>query len=1025
MVDNCGDKKRFVMQNNDPLIQDVALDIAIVGFAGRFPGAKNIDEYWEHLRSGVESISFFSEEELKEAGIDPTILSNPNYVKAAPVLDDVDKFDAQLFDYSPREAQMIDPQHRFFLECAWEALEHAGYNAAKHDSPIGVYAGSAMNTYLLFSGLLPYFSEEYLLTVIGNDKDYLATRVSYKLNLTGPSVTVQTACSTSLVAVHMACQSLLNEECDMALAGGVSIKVPQKAGYFYQEGSVFSPDGHCRSFDAKAKGTIFGSGVGIVVLKRLADALADGDCIHAVIKGSAINNDGSSKVEFTAPSVDSQAEAMVEALARAGIGAETISYVEAHGTGTQLGDPIEIAALTKAFRAFTQKKGFCAIGSAKTNIGHIDVASGIAGLIKTILALKHKLIPPSLHYERPNPEIDFENSPFSVNTRLSEWKTGAFPRRAGINSLGMGGTNAFVILEEAPTVEVSGESGPYQLVLLSAKTGPALEAVTTQLVGHLAQHPEVNLADVAYTLQVGRQNLEHRRAVVCQDSADVVAMLKTLDAKQVATSYQKPMTRDVAFMCTGQGAQYVNMGLELYRTEPEFKEQIDRCSEILRPHLSFDLREILYPDAKDVEQASRKLDQTSITQPALFTIEYALAKLWMSWGVHPVALIGHSIGEYVAACLAGVFSLQDALSLVATRGRLMQKLPAGSMLMIPLPEQEMQPFLNNELSLAAINGASLCVVSGETEAVEDLEKQLSKQNLNCRQLRTSHAFHSAMMDPILEIFTEQVKQVALNPPRIPFVSNVTGRWVTWDEVMDPAYWARHMRQTVRFAEGLHVLLKEPGRILLEVGPGQTLSSLAKLHPDKVTDQVVLSSLRHPNTTQSDVAFLLNTLGRLWLSGLDLDWAKFYANERRHRLPLPTYPFQRQRYWVDPTEASTRKVAKRSRKKDRSQQKLLGEHASDALGGSSREKIPGTAPIASWTQVEEVVASVWQEVLGIPRVGIHDDFFELGGNSILATQIISRLNDTFQVDLAVLDLLESPTVAGLAGCLEAVYRLKQG
>jgi acyl transferase domain-containing protein len=1023
---------------NDDLLKDDNLDIAIIGMAGRFPGAKNIDEYWDNLRLGVESISFFSDEELLAAGVDPAVLTAPNYVKAAPLLNDVDLFDASFFGYLPKEAQFMDPQHRLFLECAWEALEHAGYDAEKYKGAIGVFAGSALNTYLLSSGLIPHLTTDYLLTLTGNDKDFLTTRVSYKMNLTGPSVTVQTACSTSLVAVHIASQSLQIGECDMAMAGGVSVKVPQKRGYFYENGSILTPDGHCRAFDAKAKGTIFGSGLGIVVLKRLRDAIADGDCIHAIIKGSAINNDGSAKVNYTAPSLERQSEVILEALANAAVDPGMISYVETHGTGTIIGDPIEIAALTKAYRTFTQEKAYCAIGSAKPNIGHLDAAAGVAGLIKTTLALEHKMIPPSLHFEEPNPEIDFANSPFYVITELSNWERGPNPRLAAVNGLGGGGTNVHVILEEAPSFESSEKPGASHLLLISSKTSAALETATSNLVRYLAQHPQVNLADVAYTLQVGRKHFDQRRMVVCRDRSEAMLLLNSEPATILP---QKRPNRETVFMFSGQGAQYVNMGLDLYKTEPLFKERIDRCSEILRSHLSFDLRDVLYPREKDVEQASRELNQTRTTQPALFTIEYALAELWISWGVHPQAFIGHSIGEYVAACMAGVFSLEDCLALVAARGRLMQELPGGSMLAIPLSEKQIQPMLNNRLSLAAINSPSLCVVSGETEAVEGLRKNLSRLNLNCHYLRTSHAFHSAMMDPILSEFASRVKQFRPKAPQIPFISNVTGRWITPDETADPAYWVSHLRQTVRFAEGAHRLLQEPDRIILEVGPGQTLSALVMQCSGNTSNQMVLSSLGPPNDAQSDLASLLKAMGSLWLSGVEVDWLAFNAKEKRYRLPLPTYPFQRQRYWAQSQENSilgsgklpepafhnqrtnpvaTQRPDRSSSQDSISQPRLDKEPLTSSATHRAEEE--GRVPIAPRTPVEAVVAGVWQEVLGMPQVGLHDNFFALGGHSVLATTIISRLSKTFQMELPLLSLYESPTVAGLAQCVETVYRM---
>jgi len=710
---------------------------------------------------------------------------------------------------------------------------------------------------------------------------------------------VQSTCSTSLVAVHLACQSLLGGECDVALAGGVSINVPQTAGYVYQEEGIYAPDGHCRAFDARAQGTVFGNGVGIVVLKRLQDALADGDCIHAVIKGSAINNDGPSKVGYAAPSMAGQAKVIARALAMADIDPATISYIETHGTGTAMGDPIEIAALTQAFRARTEKQGFCAIGSVKTNVGHLGAAAGVTGLIKTVLALKHQMIPPSLHFEQPNPQIDFANSPFYVNTKLFDWQAGEHPRRVGVSSFGIGGTNAHVILEEAPPNEAAKRSRPWQVLALSAKTRSALETATANLAGHLTQHPDVDLADVAYTLQMGRRAFSHRRMLVCHGWEDAQTALQACNPERVFTDVQESRDRPVIFMFPGQGAQYVNMALDLYQGEPTFREHVDLCSGFLKPHLGLDLRQVLYPNVEQAEEVTPQLQQTRMTQPALFVIEYALAKLWMAWGIHPQAMIGHSIGEYVAACLAGVFALEDALALVAARGRLMQQLPGGAMLAVPLPEQEVHPLLNQSLSVAAINGPSLCVVSGPTDAVEAWQDRLTEQGVSCLRVHTSHAFHSAMMESILEPFTEQVTAVNLGSPKIPYVSNVTGTWITAAEATSPRYWTRHLRQTVRFAAGLHELLKEPACILLEVGPGRTLSTFAGQHPERAAGQLVLSSLRHPQDQASDLAFLLNTLGQLWLAGTQVEWSGFYARERRHRTPLPTYPFERQRYWVAP------------------------------------------------------------------------------------------------------------------------------
>jgi acyl transferase domain-containing protein/NADPH:quinone reductase-like Zn-dependent oxidoreductase/acyl carrier protein len=881
---------------------DYRYEIAIIGMAGRFPGAANIDQFWQNLKAGVESVSFFSDEELLSSGVDPALLSDKKYVRAGAVLDDIESFDGEFFGFNPREAELTDPQHRLFLECAWEAFERAGYSPAAYKGSIGVYGGAALNTYLraFLSDPGPVSASNFL-TLVGNDKDYLTNRVSYKLNLRGPSVTVQTACSTSLVAVHLACQSLLSRECDMALAGGVSITVPQKTGYLYDEGGVLSPDGHCRAFDAQARGIVGGDGVGIVLLKRLADALADGDDIQAVLKGSAVNNDGSSKVGYLAPSVNGQAQVIAEALAMAAVAPETISYFETHGTGTLLGDPIEIAALKQVFRASTQKKSFCAIGSVKTNVGHLNTAAGVASLIKTTLSLRHKMIPPSLHFTVPNPQIDFADSPFYVNTRLVEWKKNSTPRRAGVSSFGFGGTNAHVVLEESPLVESSGRSRPWQLVVLSARTNSALETATVRLANHFKQQPDLNLADAAYTLQIGRSAFTHRRTLVCRDAPDAVQALDARDERRIYTRIERETNRPVVFMFPGQGSQYVNMALEVYKEEPSFRGQVDSCAERLIPYLGLDLRHVLYPAAERAGEAAEQLNRTAITQPALFVVEYALARLWMEWGVQPQAMIGHSIGEYVAACLAGVFTLEDALALVAARGRLMQQQPPGAMLSVPLPEPEVRSLLSVSLSLAAVNAPSLCVVSGPAAAVAALQDRLTQQGVPCHRLLTSHAFHSDMMDAVTEPFMAEVGRVKLQPPRIPFVSNVTGAWITAAEATDAGYWAKHLRHTVRFADGVRTLSQESGRVLLETGPGQTLGSFARQLPESVNEQIVLSSIRHPKDARSDEAFLLDTLGRLWLAGAKVDWLGFHAHERRHRVALPTYPFERQRYWVEPAK----------------------------------------------------------------------------------------------------------------------------
>ena len=897
------------------------LEIAVIGMSYRFPGASNSDQFWKNLCDGVESVSFFADEELESfSGTDRAMFDHPQYVKAGAVLDGIDLFDAEFFGYSPRDAEILDPQQRLFLECAWEALEDAGYDSENYRGSIGVYAGASMSSYLI-NCLSDHFQHavDPLQMVLGNDKDYLATRVSYKLNLEGPSVVVQSACSTALVAIHLACQALLSGECDIAMAGAASIRIPQKTGYYSAKGGILSPDGHCRVFDARAQGTIRGNGVGLVVLKRLADAMADRDTIHAVVKGSAVNNDGARKVGFTAPRADGQANVIRAAHFVANVEPETITLVEAHGTGTELGDPIEVEALSKAFGARTDRKEYCAIGSVKSNIGHLDSTAGLAGFIKAVLALKYRMLPPTLNFERPNPKIDFQSSPFYVNTRLRSWEGGTTPRRAATSSFGMGGTNAHAILEEPPEPREGTSSRPWQLLLLSAKSSAALDRATHRLADYLKKQSSSCLADVAYTLQVGRRAFNHRRALVCRDSQDALEALESADPQRLLNGSAETSERKIALMFSGQGAQYPNMGLELYRSENTFRKHIDNCSELLRPQLPVDLRDVMYPPEERAADAARSLNETALTQPALFVTDYALAQLVIEWGLHPTAFIGHSIGEYVAACLAGVFSLEDALALVAARGALMQQLPRGAMLSVKLGEDDLRQVSGHELSLAGVNGPESCVVSGPIAAIEEFENQLAVRNFKYQRLHTSHAFHSSMMEPILGAFAEKVRKLELNVPRIPFISNVTGDWITDAQATDPEYWARHLRSTVRFSDGVSQLLRDPDRILLEIGPGDTLASLARQHLDSA-GRVILTSMRHARFAESDTRQLLTALGKAWLAGVKVDWRGFYSHEERNRVPLPTYQFERKRYWLAPKQkipaiAATPNLEEKTRVRD--------------------------------------------------------------------------------------------------------------
>jgi amino acid adenylation domain-containing protein len=952
--------------------------VAIVGMAGRFPGAGSVEELWQRLCRGDELVTFFSDEELLAEGVPRERLADPRYVRARGVLDGADRFAASFFEVSPREAEIMDPQQRVFLECAWEALEDAAIDPSRFPGRVAVFAGASENGYVRNLQANPGAVravggyQAFLL----NRNDFLPARVSYKLDLRGPSLNVQTACSTALVAVHLACRSLLEGECEAALAGGVSIAGVRR-GYLYEAGGIASPDGHTRTFSSRARGTIAGEGVGIVVLKRLADALESGDRIYAVLRATALNNDGGQKIGFTAPSIDGQAAVIAAAQAAAGVDPDTLGYVEAHGTATELGDPIEMAALTQAFRAKTSRSGYCAIGSIKSNLGHLDAAAGVAGLIKAALAVERGEIPPSLHFDEPNPRIDFASSPFYVQTALTPWPDGTSPRRAAVSSFGIGGTNAHAILEQAPPAPGTGPSRRWHLLPFSAKTPAALNAMCARLADHLERHPGLDLADVAWTLQVGREAFAHRRIVVAGSREEAVARLRESGITGVAGRPDRP----VFFLFPGQGSQHAGMAMELYREEPVFREHFDRC---------------LGPEILPALETGEGLLDTSIAQPALFAVEYSLARLWMSWGIEPAGFLGHSIGEYVAACLAGVFTLEQAVSIVAARGRLMQQLPEGAMLAFSGPEEVA---ISHGLDIAAVNAPGALVVSGPVAAIEGLERELPES----RRLYTRRAFHSAMTEPVLEPFARQVGEHALQAPRIPFVSNLSGTWITAAEATDPGYWARHLRGAVRFGDGVRTLLDEPDAVLLEVGPRRTLAALARRQAEGVPGSTVLSSLAIPGEPAGDQQTLLSALGRLWLSGIEVDWTALNAPGRRRRVPLPTYPFERGSYWLAAAEAVSPRIAAPE---------------------------PPAVFASPGSEMERRLGAIWRDLLGVARIEPHDNFFELGGSSLLAVRLGSHLRRELGIEVAPHLLLAHPTLGSFAsavtelrpepsGCLVAV------
>ncbi len=878
-------------------------DIAIIGMAGRFPMADNVDEFWTRLVSSTDCITRFSREELEQMGVSQQALDDPNFVPAAGYIPDQDKFDAHFFEMNPREAANLDPQHRIALEIAWQTLEHAGYTPESVKGSVGVFAGVHMSTYFIFNllkGDEATSAGDALDTQIGIDKDMFASRISYKLNLNGPSISLGTACSTSLVCIHLACQSLLNGESKMALAGGSHLTTPNCTGHIYHQGGYSSPDGYCRAFDARGQGTVGGAGTCFVLLKRLEDALADNDTVYAVIKGSAVNNDGSEKIGYTAPSIAGQTNIIAEAQAVAGVEPDSIRFIEAHGTATELGDPIEFTALTRAFRLGTDRKNYCGIGSVKTNIGHLGMAAGVASVVKAALALKHKVIPESLHFESPNPKLDIGNSPFYVVDKLERIEAGEYPARAGVSSLGIGGTNAHIILEEPPA-SASSASRPWQLLLLSAKTPAVLDRMTENLSGWMKNAADEKLADAAWTLQAGRKAFTFRRAFVLQDgkpprAADQVAVGRGFTGR----AGDKP--KKTVFMFPGGGTQHVDMARGLYLQEPVFREQFDACARLFQSRMGLNLAALLYPDAAHAEENAALLQKPKNFFVALFAVEFSLAKLWMSWGVQPDALIGHSLGEYTAACIAGVFSLEDAVSLICCRGALFEKIEKGGMLSVTLPADQVRELLIDGVSIAAVNDPGRCVVAGRYEPVQAFEKLLEQRQIEYRRLLIDTAGHSPMVEPILEEFGGFLATIRFSKPAIPFISNMSGNWADPAEIATAAYWKNHLRQTVRFADGVATLLKDDNAVFLEVGPGNALCSFVRSQLPAQSPAVLLNALRHVKEEKDDQCHLLETLGKLWLAGVAPDWSAFHAGEQRKRIPLPAYPFERKRYWVENRKA---------------------------------------------------------------------------------------------------------------------------
>ncbi|MEB3030799.1 type I polyketide synthase [[Mycobacterium] nativiensis] len=988
--------------------------IAVVGMAGRFPGARTLSAFWDNLRNGVESFVTLSEDELRANGVTDKALANHNYVRRAALLDGIDEFDAGFFGFTPLAARTMDPQHRLFLQTAWHALEDAGYQPGEIEGSVGVYGTSTTSGYLLHNLMSHYdpnliigqgVSFEMVNLSLQNDKDYLATRVAHQLNLHGPALSVQTACSSALVALHLACQSILNGECDMALAGGSSLRVPHHVGYWHEPGSMVSASGHCRPFDVRADGTIFSSGVGVVVLKALADAIDNDDQIHAVIRGSALNNDGGTKMTYAAPTAAGQADVIAEAHAVAEVDASTISYIESHGTATPLGDPIEIEGLRQAFAVSEeQRQGPCYVGSVKSNIGHLESAAGIASLIKTILCLKHRAIPATLHYTSPNPELHLDSGPFRIRGEYGPWEWDGV-RRAGVSSFGVGGTNAHVIVEEWPqeaAVTAAPQPGP-EVLLLSARTAEALAQGRIDLAAELSAGDDAeapNLPDVAYTL-ANRHPHNLRLAAVVADRADAAAVLGAEDSENVfigeGVDLKDDATDRVVFLFPGQGAQHIGMARGLYDNEPVFAEHFDRCVAGFEAELGYDLRAMIF------EGTSRDLERTDRTQPALFTVEYALAKLVESYGVRPAAVVGHSIGEYAAATVAGVFDLDTAIKVVAMRARLMHAAPRGVMVAVPISADAVGAYLTGDVDLAAVNDPDGCVVAGTEADIREFSEALKQAGINARRVRTSHAFHSRLMDSMISEFTAFLSRQTLREPQIPLLSNLTGTWLAPSEATNPATWARSVRATVRFADEIDTVLGDPHRVLVEVGPGATLTASAARNPKFAGGHRAVRLMRHHAQNRDDRDTFLLALGQLWAAGVEVDWSPLHGDYQPKRVTVPGYPFERQRHWLEHNVGATW---------------VSGSGASNgaAAGGQGSGDGAGGSTGAS---MEATLQRIWAVCLGVGSVDRTANFFDIGGDSLVAISVAMAASHE-GLDLTPQDLYDNPTVAALAKVLTARY-----
>ncbi|MDL2141592.1 beta-ketoacyl synthase N-terminal-like domain-containing protein [Flavobacterium tructae] len=997
-------------------------DIAIVGISGKYPKSDNINEFWKHLMNGEELVHFYTDDELRAAGVMEKELANPDLIKAQASLEDPNSFDYSFFGYTRQEAMSMDPQVRMMHELVWLGLEDAGYNPKTYKDKIGLYLSASDNmnwrAYTMITNNDNVNS--FYLNQISN-KNFISTLISYNMNLRGPSYYVDTACSSSLVGIHQACRSLLMRECSIAIAGGVRVYSKVYKGHQYQEGMTNSKDGHCKAFDEDSSGIVSGEGAGVAVLKRLEDAIADKDQIYAVIRASVVNNDGNRKVGYTAPSISGQYECIKQAQQIADATPESITYIEAHGTGTKLGDPIEVEALNKSFEYNTNHQ--CALGSVKTNIGHLDSAAGITGFLKTTLALKNKMLPPSLHFKNPNPEINFKSGPFKVQTELAAWTSkDNQPLRAGVSSFGIGGNNAHVILQEAPVKEETAENNSYKLLRFSAQSVGALNAYQERLTSFLEENEKDNFQDMAYTLQVGRNQFKYNRFLVSNSRENAIETLKDPLSKSVYSG-KLSQKRKIVFMCTGSGAQYLNMGKNLYEKEPYFKELIDKGFSIIKALTGVDVTKVLYEENSAAEK-NTDINKNEFTQPIVFVFEYALAKLMMRWGITPDKLIGHSTGEYVAACLSEVFSFETGVKLVAKRALLMNKTPGGSMLSVSLSEEKIKTYLNDQVSLAVVNSPESCVLSGTDAAIDALIEILETEEILCSKLRISLGGHSFLMDSVLDEFREELEKVEFSAPKIPFVSNLTGQLISSEEAVSTQYWVDHLRHTVRFSDGLATLLKESDSVFIEVGPGNTLTTLFQQQQhNETSNNTAINLVRHPKQEINDQEHLCQKLGELWMNGIDINWETYYGEQKPYRVSMPGYVFNKTKLPVKVNPFAFLNFS--GSEEGTIATPLTTEHYDDSEAFQDDledHAVSFVNYVPPSNETEEKLVEMWKSFFSKDEIGVLHDFFALGGNSLKGVTMLKLIQKRFDIEIKIKDFYQKSTIKELAAEIDMGLKL---